>query len=141
VLVTTPRRLNDRQFAIYTIATQATLATSIPLILLFAGDVPVAISSLTGGWIATIANAYFALQASRFSGAAASPRMIRAFYRGEAGKFVIVAVLFVAAFLHVDSAKNHGLALILAFTAVHCSAWFVPLVSSALNKRPDKTSR
>ncbi|MDX1692792.1 MAG: ATP synthase subunit I [Ketobacteraceae bacterium] len=125
-----PRRLSDRHLAIYMVGTQAALAITIPLVTLFLVSKTVALAALSGGWIATIANGYFAIQAFRFSGASASSQMIRAMYRGEAGKFVIVAVLFVAAFRYMESAREHALALIMTFMAVHCSAWFVPALAA-----------
>ncbi len=130
MLVVKPRRLSDRHLAIYVVGTQAALATIVPLLTLLLVSKTVALAALSGGWIATIANSYFALQAFRFSGAGASSQMISALYRGEAGKFVIVALLFVAAFRYMESAREHAIALILTYAAVHCSAWCVLVMAA-----------
>lgn len=126
VFVVKPGGLSDRRLAVYTISIQAITATVLSLLTLWIADQGVAIAALTGGWIATVANSYFAIQTFRYTGATAGTKMVYAIYRGEAGKFVIVAVLFVAAFRYMDSAREHGLSLILAFAVVQCTAWFVP---------------
>lgn len=114
----------------YVVLTQAALATTVPLLALVLFSKAVALAALSGGWIATIANSYFALQAFRYSGARASSLMISSVYRGEAGKFVIVALLFVAAFRYMESAREHAVVLILAYAAVHCSAWCVLVMAA-----------
>lgn len=130
-----PQGLTDRHFAIKVFATQALLSSLIPLLTLLAANKMVALAALCGGWIATISNGYFIIQAFRYSGARASSQMIRAIYRGEAGKFVIAAVLFIVAFKNLESAREHALTLILTYTAVHCSTWFVPNLVGKTDRR------
>ncbi len=127
MLVVKPRRLNDRHLAVYVVGSQAVLATIIPLLTLLITDKMAAIAALSGGWIATIANGYFALQAFRYSGASASSQMIKAFYRGETGKFVIAILSFIMVFRFVEGAKENAAAVILAFIAVQSVAWLAPL--------------
>ena len=69
-------------------------------------------AALVGGWIATLANLYFAIQAFRYTGARSSEQVMRTFYRGEAGKFVIVMMLFLAAFLFSAFFLVYGVAVI-----------------------------
>ncbi|MDF2446827.1 MAG: synthase chain [Moraxellaceae bacterium] len=54
-----------------------------------------------GAGIAVAGNAYFALQAFRHAGAQQATDVVRSFYRGEAGKFVITVLLFAAVFAGV----------------------------------------
>lgn len=75
-----------------------------------------------------LGNLYFAIQAFRFSGARASQEMVRAFYRGEAGKFVIVMLLFIASFRLIDGIRDTAPYLIAAFFLVYGIAWVAPLV-------------
>lgn len=122
-----PRSLNDRHLAYYVVGTQAVFSVVIPLITLLVIDKAAAIAALCGGWIATIANGYFAIQAFRYSGASASSQMIKAFYRGETGKFVIVMLLFVMAFKLIEGIKPQAHVLIMSFFVVYSVAWFTPL--------------
>ena len=115
-----PRQINDRHLAVYVVGSQALISVVLPLtLLLFAGKA-VAIAALCGGWIATIANGYCAIQAFRYSGASASSQMIKAFYRGETGKFVIVMLLFVMSFKLIEGIKEQAHILILAFIVRLC---------------------
>ncbi len=57
-----------------------------------------AYSALLGGLIAIVPNAYFARWAFRFSGAQVAVEVAQSFYRGEAGKFLLTAVLFASVF-------------------------------------------
>lgn len=53
-----------------------------------------AVSCLLGGLVAIVPHAYFAGLAWRFSGARAAPWVVKSFYRGESGKFVLTLVGF-----------------------------------------------
>ncbi|ROR99037.1 ATP synthase protein I [Sinobacterium caligoides] len=76
---------------------------AISLLLGLIWGIAFAISMLLGGMIALIPQAYFTYQAFRFSGARAARQVSQAFYRGEAGKFILNLVLFAAVFMFVDS--------------------------------------
>lgn len=52
------------------------------------------VSCLLGGLVAIVPHAYFAGLAWRFSGARAAPWVVKSFYRGESGKFVLTLVGF-----------------------------------------------
>lgn len=64
-------------------------------------DGVVAKSLLIGGLISVLPNAYFARQAFRYAGAAYAREVTRAFYRGEAGKFLATIGLFAGVFATV----------------------------------------
>jgi ATP synthase protein I len=56
---------------------------------------PQAIAAAYGGLVAVVSTAYFALHALILSEGKAPAKVVGAFYRGEAGKFVLTAALFV----------------------------------------------
>lgn len=58
----------------------------------------VGISTLVGGLIFVIPNTYFTFYAFRYTGAQWAPWILRSFYRGQAGKLILVGVGFAMAF-------------------------------------------
>ncbi len=126
--VTKPRTINDRHLAYYVVGSQAVASLLLPILVWIVTGRSAAVAALIGGWIATLSNLYFAAQAFRFSGARASREMVRAFYRGEAGKFVIVMLLFIATFRLVDGIRETAPTLFLAFFSIYGIAWVAPLV-------------
>ncbi|MEC8813178.1 MAG: ATP synthase subunit I [Ketobacter sp.] len=125
--VTKPSTLNKGYLGVYVVGSQALVSTLIPVIVLCFVGKAAALAALVGGWIAVLANLYFAIQAFRFSGARASQNMVRAFYRGEAGKFVIVMLLFIAAFKLLPGVRESAAYLFSAFFVVYGVAWLAPL--------------
>ena len=125
--MTRPNTLNRGYLGVYVVGTQALVSLLIPAIVLFAGGKEAALAALAGGWIAVLANLYFAIQAFRFSGARAARDMVRAFYRGEAGKFVIVMLLFIAAFKLLPGVRESAAYLFSAFFVVYGIALLAPL--------------
>lgn len=126
--VTKPRAINDRHLAYYVVGSQALASLLLPILVWIVTERSAALAALIGGWIATLGNLYFAVQAFRYSGARASREMVRAFYRGEAGKFVIVMLLFIATFRLVDGVRDTAPYLFFAFFLVYGFAWVAPLV-------------
>jgi ATP synthase protein I len=87
-------------------------------------DMTTACSILLGGLISIGPNWYFARQAFRFRGALASPLVVRSFYFGETGKFVLTAAIFAVVFAVVR--PLNAVALWLAFigmTLSHSVMW------------------
>lgn len=66
--------------------------------LLLLADLVTAYSALLGGLVSIGPNAYFTRWAFRYSGAKAAADVARSFYRGEAGKFLLTALLFASVF-------------------------------------------
>lgn len=62
-------------------------------------DHEVAESLLLGGLVFLVPHAWFTRHAFRYQGAQAAPLMVKSFYRGEAGKFLLTAALFIAVFV------------------------------------------
>lgn len=97
VFVSQPRPLVDRSQASRLLKWQAALAAVLALAALI--DSPgAAVSAGLGAGIALAGSVYFVLQAFRDGGARAAPQIVRNFYKGEAGKFVITVLLFAAVF-------------------------------------------
>lgn len=59
-------------------------------------------SSLLGGLIFIVPNAYFVHRMFRHQGARAAPMMVAEVFKGEAVKFSLTAVLFAAVFLLIE---------------------------------------
>lgn len=74
-------------------------------------DQAAALSILAGSVICCVPSAYVALQAFRYSGARAAQLAMRAFYRGELGKFFLAAMLFLAALHWVPPLRLDALAI------------------------------
>lgn len=78
-------------------ATQIALLTVVSLGLLWV-DLITAYSVLLGGLTFIVPTGFFARQVFRYRGAQATPRIARAFYRGETTKFVLTALAFALIF-------------------------------------------
>ena len=129
--MTKPGTPDRREVAYKTLITQTLIAVVVPLLVLLLVGIDQAFCALIGGFITVISNAYFAYQAFRYSGATAMKQHgLRAFYRGEAGKFIITIVLFIAAFKFIDLlhvAKNVSY-MFLSFILAQAAFWFAPIL-------------
>lgn len=119
--------LNKRHLAYYVVGAQVFVSIAIPLLLLLVST-DAARFTLIGCWIATVSHAYFALQAFRHSGARAGELMLKSFYRGETGKFVIVVILLLLTFRFVDGVTDNAMYLFFGFLAVQCVALVAPFL-------------
>lgn len=128
-----PRALNDRHLAYRVVGSQIAIALMVTILWWWFKGSDAALVALGGGFIAVTANGYFALQAFRYSGARATDKMLKAFYRGEAGKFVIVMLLFMVAFRYIGNDKPQAITLITAFIVVQSVSWFAPLLFNSRN--------
>jgi ATP synthase protein I len=70
-------------------------------VLVWQWQMVVARSMLLGGAVYLLPQTWFAWQAFRFQGARSAFSMVRAFYRGEAGKYILTAALFAVVFATV----------------------------------------
>jgi len=107
------------------IAVQFIILLVISLAWLGSGRVS-ALSALLGGLIFLIPNAYFAHKTFAHQGARAARQIVGAFYRGEAGKLILAAVLFALVFRFVRPLDEA--ALFLAFAAMLATNWLTPLI-------------
>ncbi len=85
-----------------------------------------AYSALLGGLICLIPNAYLVFRAFSVSGARAAKSIVREFYRGEAGKFVLTCCGFALVFALVR--PLNVAVLFSAFMLVQAVHWFSPLL-------------
>ena len=88
----------SRQQVLRFILTQLVVTIVLSAILLFFDRV-VAYSSLMGGLIATLANAWFAIKVFRVKPTVAAETLLTTFYVGEIGKFVFTGAMFMIAFV------------------------------------------
>ena len=85
-----------------------------------------AYSALAGGFIFLLPNVYFAIKAFRYSGARAAKQIMGSFYKGEAGKLILCAVLFAIAFKSIKPIDES--ALFLTFAIMLVTNWLTPAV-------------
>lgn len=107
---------------IYRIAITQSAFLLVLAVLVLPWGVTAAYSALLGGTIQIGPQAYFTRLAFRHAGARQAPQILRAMYKGEAGKLLLTAVMFALVFYYVK--PLHLPTLFLAYglmTAIH---WF-----------------
>lgn len=90
-----------------------------------------AYSSLLGGLICAIPNAYFTLRAFRYRGAMATRQIVKDFYIGEAVKILLICAGFTLVFASVD--PLNAAALFIGFVLVYL-AGLIALIFIQKNK-------
>ncbi|WP_281648062.1 F0F1 ATP synthase subunit I [Parendozoicomonas sp. Alg238-R29] len=104
------------------------LVQAIVTILLTAGlfvvDKTAAVSAFLGGLVCLVPNAYLVFKAFSLSGARAAKNIVKNFYRGEAGKFLLTASGFALVFALVKPLD--AVVLFGAFMLVQAVNWFTP---------------
>jgi len=101
----------------------ATLIISLGFLL---KDQVAAYSALLGGFIFVLPNIYFANKAFAHTGARAARQIVNSFYKGEAVKLALTAVLFTVVFVSVK--PLNVLALFVTFIIVLTTNWLAPLM-------------
>lgn len=133
--VRTPNRLPLRRLPVFRLLlAQILVVILISVLLSVVRGWCAGYSAICGGLIAWLPNLYFALKAFRHSGARAAKEILRSFYAGEAGKFVLTAILFALVFVSVkplDVPILFG-----AFIVTQMVSWFAPLLIKAKPLRP-----
>ncbi|HEX4975014.1 MAG TPA: ATP synthase subunit I [Pseudomonadales bacterium] len=122
----------QRQAAYRTLLLQCLVAVIIVVIAHLRGE-NFANAVLVGATISLVANAYFTFKVFRYAGIRQSQQMVKSFYAGEAGKFVIILVSFAVAFKLMATLREtqNAFALLMAFSIVYVSAWLGPLLLPA----------
>lgn len=87
-----------RKVANRLLAIQATI-TVISALVFFLIDFKAAYSALIGGIICVVPNLVFVIYAYRFGGARAAKKIASSFYRGEALKIMLTALMFAVTFI------------------------------------------
>lgn len=90
------------------------------------GDTVLAYSSLLGGMVCFLPNLYFAWQVFLHQGAQAAKQIVKSFYRAEAVKFGLTAVLFALVFILVR--PLNPISFFLTYAVVQVVHWLAPLV-------------
>lgn len=85
-------------------------------------------SALLGGVICAVPNAWFAYRSFAFQGARAANRIVKSFYKAEAVKLALTALLFGMTFKFVDPIEP--LTLFIAFILVQMVHWLAPFLIS-----------
>ncbi|WP_020405474.1 F0F1 ATP synthase subunit I [Hahella ganghwensis] len=83
-------------------------------------------SALLGGLICTLPNCYFAYRTFAYRGASAARHIVKNFYRAEAVKLGLTALLFGLVFKFVQPLEPGSLFLV--FFIVQVVHWFTPLI-------------
>jgi ATP synthase protein I len=109
------------------ILTQLLATIMLSVILLFFDRI-IAYSSLTGGLIATLANAWFAIKVFRVKPTAAAETLLTTFYVGEIGKFVFTGAMFMIAFVMIKPISV--VTLLLTYLFIH----IIPAVQNVFAK-------
>lgn len=91
-------------------------------------------SGFLGGLIAWLPNLYFARKAFHYHGARAARDILKSFYAGEAGKFVLTAVLFALVFAGVK--PLNAVSVFAVFIVTQMVSWFSPLLIKAKPLKP-----
>ena len=104
------------------------LATIMLSVILLIFDRVVAYSSLLGGLIATLANAWFAIKVFRVQPTVAAETLLTTFYVGEIYKFIFTGAMFVIAFVLIKPISV--VALLVTYFFIHIT----PAVVNVLAK-------
>ncbi len=128
------QNLLSRQQAFRFIVTQL-LATIMLSVILLIFDRVVAYSSLIGGLIATLANAWFAIKVFRVKPTVAAEVLLTTFYVGEIYKFVFTGAMFIVAFVLIKPISI--VALLLTYLFIHMT----PAVHNVLIKDSARTEK
>jgi ATP synthase protein I len=133
--VRTQSRLPLRRLPVFIVLmAQLGVLTLVSAVLLIWQGWNSAYSGFLGGLIAWLPNLYFAQKAFRYRGARAARDILKSFYAGEAGKFVLTAVLFALVFAGVKPLDARSVFLV--FIVTQMVSWFSPLLIKAKPLRP-----
>ncbi|WP_237758321.1 F0F1 ATP synthase subunit I [Legionella londiniensis] len=91
------------------------------------------LSALLGGLVSVIPNAIFAWKLFQYQGARAARQIVNSFYKGEALKITLSAVLFALVFIFFAVVP---LIFFAAFIAAQMVFWFAPLIFDNKLNRP-----
>ena len=106
----------SRQQVLRFVLTQLLATIMLSVILLFFDRI-VAYSSLIGGLIATLANAWFAIKVFRVKSTVAAETLLTTFYVGEIYKFIFTGAMFMIAFVLIKPISV--VALLLTYLFIH----------------------
>lgn len=123
--VSKPKPLVQSQPALQQLKWQVRLMVALWLIAQLVGGTAAGLSALLGAGIAVLGQAYFVFRAFRHAGATSAQHIVQGFYRGEAGKFLLTALLFASVFIFFKKVEPAWL--FIGFVLEQLVAWIVPL--------------
>lgn len=125
-----------RAFALQIVLAQI-VVTCVLSLLGLALSSQVAIVILSGGMICSLANLWLAIVAFRPALGKSPGEMLAAFYTGEIGKFVVIALMFLILFkkFALFRQANYALLIFLTYAVVQCTVWAYPLARAKLLNR------
>ena len=127
--ISKPQPLVDIAPALRQLSWQSALLLMLVVIAWLAAGQQQALSAAAGAGIAVIGQAYFVARAFRHAGARSARDIVQDFYRGEAGKFTLTALLFAAVFITWKSVMPGWL--FASFILEQLVAWVVPFTFRA----------
>jgi ATP synthase protein I len=114
-------------------------ATIVLFVVSLTFDFTIAYSSLTGGLIATLANAWFALKVYRVKPTVTPEILLSTFYVGEIYKFIFTGAMFIMAFVLIK--PLNVAALLVTYFLIHMTPVLVNVFSKqTFNSDRDKES-
>lgn len=122
-----PQPLIQSQPALLQLKWQVRLMVALWLLAQLASGTQAGISALFGAGIAVIGQGYFVFRAFRHAGARSAQHIVQEFYRGEAGKFLLTALLFTSVFIFFKKVEPSWL--FTSFVLEQLVAWIVPLAN------------
>lgn len=127
-----PQPLVQYQPALMQLKWQVRLMVALWLLAQLLSGTVAGLSVLTGAGIAVVGQAYFVFRAFRHAGAASAQHIVQEFYRGEAGKFLLTALLFAGVFIFFKKAEPVWL--FTGFVLEQLVAWIVPLANRSTQR-------
>lgn len=130
--ISKPEPLVDLAPATRQLSWQATLLLVLTLVAWMRDGQLAGMSAAAGAGIAVIGQAYFVVRAFRHAGAVSARAIVQNFYRGEAGKFMLTALLFAAVFIAWKQVLTGWL--FASFILEQLVAWIVPFTIRATQR-------
>lgn len=127
--ISKPQPLVSIAPAIRQLSGQLLLLPVLALLAWHASGLQAALSAAAGAGIAVAGQAYFTARAFRHAGARSARNIVQDFYRGEAGKFMLTALLFAAVFITWKQVMPGWL--FASFILEQLVAWVVPFTFRA----------
>ena len=113
---------------VFRFITAQLLTTLVLSAILLIFDCVVAYSSLVGGLIATLANAWLAIKVFRLESTVAAETLLTNFYVGEIYKFVFTGAMFIVAFVLIKPIS--AVALLVTYFLIHMTPAVVNVLSN-----------
>lgn len=130
--------IQSKKQAMRYVQSQLALTVVISIILFFI-DLVMAYSALIGGFIATIASAWFAYKVFRVAPESAAETMLISAYTGEIYKIILTAALFLCAFVLIT--PINAVALLITYFVIHMTPVLVSAVYRDDVRRDDARNK